>query len=83
MAGRRDWTGTLEELYEKLSNVQVGTFFARSGWPNGPEAFAANLRNLEPKLADADLLVDRIGNGRLLIHRRSSEYAPGESSSSQ
>ena len=46
----------------------------------GPTAFAAALKELEPKLADADLLIRRTDDGRLLIYRRSDESAGGGSS---
>ena len=75
MAGRRDWTGTLEELYETLSKFHDGTFSEMAGWPEDPQAFAAALKELEPKLADADLFIGRSDDGRLLIYRRSGENA--------
>src|SRR4051794_35944801 len=41
MAGRCNWTGTLEELYETLSKVQNGTLAMRKDWPADPLAMAA------------------------------------------
>ena len=82
MAGRRDWTGTLEELYVTLSKVQDGTLATRKDWPADPLALAAAVKALEPKLADADLFFGQTDNGRLLIHRRSGENAVEGSSSS-
>ena len=70
MAGRRDWTGTLEELHETLSKFHDGSFAEMAGWPEDPQAFAAALKELEPKLADADLLFSRTDDDRLLIYRR-------------
>ncbi len=82
MAGRRDWTGTLEELHETLSKFHDGTFAEMAGWPEDPQAFAAALKELERKLAGADLLIGRRDDGRLLIYRRSGESAGGGSLSS-
>ena len=70
MAGRRDWTGTLEELHETLSKFHDGSFAEMAGWPEDPQAFAAALKELEPKLAGADLFIGRSDDGRLLIYRR-------------
>ena len=50
MAGRRDWTGTLQELHETLSKFHDGTFAEMAGRPEDPQAFAAALKELEPKL---------------------------------
>ena len=82
MADRRDWSGTLEELYETLSKFQDGKYAAKEGWPVHLPAFAAALKQLEPKLADADLLFGKSDNGRLIIHRQSDESAAGTSQSS-
>ena len=82
MAGRPDWTGTLEELYVTLSKVQDGTLATRKDWPADPLAMAAAVKALEPKLADADLFFGQTDDGRLLIHRRSGENAVEGSSSS-
>ena len=37
-----------------------------AGWPEDPQAFAAALKELEPKLAGAGLLIARTDDGRLL-----------------
>ncbi len=82
MAGRRDWTGTLEELYDTLSKSHDCTPATRKDWPADPLAMAAAVKALEPKLANADLSFGRTEDGQLLIHRRSGEDAVEDCSSS-
>ena len=76
MAGRRDWAGTPEEMLEALSKFRDHT--DTTGWPLGTAAFAAALKELEPILAAAGLLIARTDDGRLLIDRRSGDSAGGD-----
>ena len=77
MAGRRDWTGTPKQLHKALSKFCDGIFVEMAGWPKGRKAFAAALKKLEPKLADADLFLRQSDDGRLVIYRQSNESGGG------
>ncbi len=81
MARRRDWTGTPKQLHKALSKFRDGIFVEMAGWPKGRKAFAAALKKLEPKLADADLFLRQSDDGRLVIYRQSGENDGGASSS--
>ena len=76
MAGLRDWAGTPEEMREALSKFRDHT--EATDWPSGTAAFAAALKELEPILAGAGLLISRTDDGRLLINRRSGDSAGGD-----
>jgi hypothetical protein len=80
MAGRRDWTGTPEELLGALSKFREHSHV--TGWPSRSTALAQALKELEPILAGVGLIVTRNDEGRFLIHRQSDESAGGGSSSS-
>ena len=82
MARRRDWTGTLEELHETLAKLHDGKFAEMAKWSEDLKAFAAALRELEPKLAIADILFGRTDDGRLHIYRWDGENADRGSSPS-
>jgi hypothetical protein len=80
MAGRRDWTGTPEEMLEALSRFRDHT--DTTGWPSRSTALAEALNELEPILAGVGLAIARTDDGRLLIHRESGESAHRGSPSS-
>ena len=77
MARRREWTGTPKQLHKALSKFRDGIFVEMAGWPKGLKAFAAALKKLEPKLADADLFLRQSDDGRLVIYRQSGENDGG------
>ena len=77
MARRREWTGTPKQLHKALSKFRDGIFVEMAGWPKGLKAFAAALKKLEPKLADADLFLRQSDDGRLVIYRQSDENGGG------
>ena len=67
MAGRRDWTGTPEEMLEALSKFRDHSYV--TGWPSGSAALAEALEELQSVLASVGLLAARMDDGRLLITR--------------
>ena len=73
MAGRPDWIGTSEELWTALADVDDDFFATKEEWFVRPEIFTAALKELEPKLADADLSIAWLDDGRILIGRMSRE----------
>lgn len=77
MSGRPYWTGTPEELYDKLYPVKEANFASLEGWPDGPQAFTAGLEKLKRELAGTNLLFGRSDDGRLLIVRRFGEQPVG------
>ena len=80
MDGRRDWTGTPEEMLEALSKFRDHT--DAMGWPSDTAAFAAALKELQPMLASVGLLIARTDDGRLLVTRvegKEREEAPAHS----
>ncbi|MER9450154.1 hypothetical protein [Mesorhizobium sp. M0254] len=76
MAGRHDWIGTVEEMFETLAKFRDGV---SEGWPAGPGALAAALTELNPKLADADLFFAPVNDGRLFVTRHTHSTARGGS----
>ena len=73
MAGHRDWSGTLEEMFEKLSRFRDKT--GATGWPSRPVALAAVLKKLEPILAGVGLHLAHTDDGRVLVSRHSGEVS--------
>jgi hypothetical protein len=67
MAGRREWVGSLEEMFESLCKFRENT--SAKGWPSDPVSLQLALQHLKRKLAEADLFVGGSDDGRVVITR--------------